>query len=164
MNFMFWVIAVITLGSALMMVLNKNIFHSALYMIVTFLGVAAIYVMLQADFMAGVQVLVYGGAIAIFIVFGVMLTQRGNMKQTNLFSKSAALAGLVSLGLIVINAVMVLRTDWPLSSVAPPEDTVNKIADLMYTKMIIPFEVAAILLLVALLGAVIIAKEVKKTS
>ena len=161
---MFWVIAVITLGAALMMVLNKNIFHSALYMIVTFLGVAAIYVMLQADFMAGVQVLVYGGAIAIFIVFGVMLTQRGNMKQTNLFSKSAALAGLVSLGLIVINAVMVLKTNWPLSTAAPPEDTVNQIADMMYTKMLIPFEVAAILLLVALLGAVIIAKEVKKTS
>ena len=161
---MFWVIAVITLGAALMMVLNKNIFHSALYMIVTFLGVAAIYVMLQADFMAGVQILVYGGAIAIFIVFGVMLTQRGNMKQTNLFSKSAALAGLVSLGLIVINAVMVLKTNWPLSTAAPPEDTVNQIADMMYTKMLIPFEVAAILLLVALLGAVIIAKEVKKTS
>lgn len=147
-----------------MMVLNKNIFHSALYMIVTFLGVAAIYVMLQADFMAGVQVLVYGGAIAIFIVFGVMLTQRGNMKQTNLFSKSAALAGLVSLGLIVINAVMVLRTNWTISTATPPEDTVNQIADMMYTKMLIPFEVAAILLLVALLGAVIIAKEVKKTS
>lgn len=161
---MFWVIAVITLGAALMMVLNKNIFHSALYMIVTFLGVAAIYVMLQADFMAGVQVLVYGGAIAIFIVFGVMLTQRGNMKQTNLFSKSAALAGLVSLGLIVINAVMVLRTNWTISTATPPEDTVNQIADMMYTKMLIPFEVAAILLLVALLGAVIIAKEVKKTS
>lgn len=161
---MFWVIAVITLGAALMMVLNKNIFHSALYMIVTFLGVAAIYVMLQADFMAGVQVLVYGGAIAIFIVFGVMLTQRGNMRQTNLFSKSAALAGLVSLGLIVINAVMVLKTNWPLSTATPPEDTVNQIADMMYTKMLIPFEVAAILLLVALLGAVIIAKEVKKTS
>jgi len=164
MNFMFWVIAVITLGSALMMVLDKNIFHSALYMIVTFLGVAGIYVLLQADFLAAVQVLVYGGAIAVFIVFGIMLIQRGNMKQTNLFSKSAALAGLVSLGLIVINVVMVLKTEWPISGAAPPEDTVNQIAELMFTKMVIPFEVAAILLLVALLGAVIIAKEVKKTS
>lgn len=161
---MFWVIAVITLGSALMMVLDKNIFHSALYMIVTFLGVAGIYVLLQADFLAAVQVLVYGGAIAVFIVFGIMLIQRGNMKQTNLFSKSAALAGLVSLGLIVINVVMVLKTEWPISGAAPPEDTVNQIAELMFTKMVIPFEVAAILLLVALLGAVIIAKEVKKTS
>lgn len=164
MDFMFWVIAVITLGSALMMVINKNIFHSALYMIVTFLGVAAVYVLLQADFMAAVQILVYGGAIAIFIVFGVMLTQRGNMKQTNVFSKSAALAGLVSLGLIVINAVMVLKTEWRISSATPPEETVNQIAELMFTKMVIPFEVAAILLLVALLGAIIIAKEVKKTS
>jgi NADH-quinone oxidoreductase subunit J len=165
MNFMFWLIAIITLGSALMMVLNKNIFHSALYMIVTFIGVAGMYVLLQADFMAAVQILVYAGAIAIFIVFGVMLTQRGNMKQTNLFSKSAGLAGLVSLALIVINVIMVRNTKWPVTTgVKPPEDTVNQIADLMFNKMVIPFEVAAVLLLVALLGAVIIAKEVKKTS
>jgi NADH-quinone oxidoreductase subunit J len=164
MNFMFWLIAIITLGSALMMVLNKNIFHSALYMIVTFIGVAGMYVLLQADFMAAVQILVYAGAIAIFIVFGVMLTQRGNMKQTNLFSKSAAMAGLVSLALIVINAIMVFRTKWSVSTATPPEDTVDQIAELMFTDMLIPFEVAAVLLLVALLGAVIIAKEVKKTS
>lgn len=161
---MFWLIAIITLGSALMMVLNKNIFHSALYMIVTFIGVAGMYVLLQADFMAAVQILVYAGAIAIFIVFGVMLTQRGNMKQTNLFSKSAAMAGLVSLALIVINAIMVFRTKWSVSTATPPEDTVDQIAELMFTDMLIPFEVAAVLLLVALLGAVIIAKEVKKTS
>lgn len=161
---MFWIIAVITLGAALMMVMNKNIFHSALYMFVTFLGVAAIYVMLHADFLAAVQVLVYGGAITIFIAFGVMLTQKGNMKQTNLFSKNAALAGLVSLALIVINAVMVITTDWKLSSAAPPEETVGTIAEMMLTRFVVPFEIVAILLLVALLGAVIIAKEVKKTS
>ena len=161
---MFWIIAVITLGSALLMVLNRNIFHSALYMVVTFIGVAATYVTLQADFMAAVQVLVYAGAIAIFVIFGIMLTVRGNMEQTNLFSKSAAVAGLLSLALIVINWFMVFRTEWPVSSAAPPEETVNQIAELMLTKYVVPFEVAAILLLVALLGAVIIAKEVKKTS
>ena len=164
MNVMFWIIAVITLGSALLMVLNRNIFHSALYMVVTFIGVAATYVTLQADFMAAVQVLVYAGAIAIFVIFGIMLTVRGNMEQTNLFSKSAAVAGLLSLALIVINWFMVFRTEWPVSSAAPPEETVNQIAELMLTKYVVPFEVAAILLLVALLGAVIIAKEVKKTS
>ncbi len=164
MNFMFWVIAVITLGSAIMMVMNKNIFHSALFMLITFVGVAANYVMLQADFMAAVQILVYGGAITIFVIFGIMLTVRGNMKQTNLFAKHAVLAGVVSLFLIVINAVMVFKTDWPLSTAAAPTETVGPIADLMLTKYVIPFEVAAVLLLVALIGAVIIAKEVKKTS
>ncbi len=161
---MFWIIAIFTLGSAILMVMLKNIFHSALYMVLTFIGVAAMYVMLQADFMAAVQILVYAGAIAIFIVFGIMLTQRGNMKQTNLFAKHAALAGLVSLALIVINVIMVMKTKWPLSTAAPPEETVNQIADLMLNKFVVPFEVAAILLLVALLGAVIIAKGVKKTS
>lgn len=164
MNVMFWIIAAITLGSALLMVLNRNIFHSALFMVVTFIGVAATYVTLQADFMAAVQVLVYAGAIAIFVIFGIMLTVRGNMKQTNLFSKSAAVAGLVSLALIVINGVMVVSTDWPVSTATPPDETVSLIAELMLSKFVVPFEVAAILLLVALLGAVIIAKEVKKTS
>ncbi len=164
MVFMFWLIAIITLGSALAMVLNKNIFRSALFMVVTFIGVAAMYVLLQADFLAAVQILVYAGAIAIFIVFGIMLTVRGNMKQTNLFSKNAALAGLVSLVLVVINAIMVLTSDWPVSEAAPPVETVGQIAELMLTKFIVPFEVVAVLLLVALLGAIIIAKEVKKTS
>lgn len=161
---MFWIIAIITLGSAIMMVMKRNIFHSALFMVVTFIGVAAMYVMLQADFMAAVQILVYAGAIAIFIVFGIMLTQRGNMNQTNLFAKHAVLAGLVSLALVVINAVMVVNTNWLSSTAAPPEETVSLISDLMFNKFVIPFEVAAILLLVALLGAVIIAKGVKKTS
>ncbi|PKM46022.1 MAG: NADH-quinone oxidoreductase subunit J [Firmicutes bacterium HGW-Firmicutes-8] len=164
MNFMFWILAIFTLGSALLMVMNKNIFHSALFMVLTFIGVAAMYVMLQADFMAAVQILVYAGAIAIFLVFGIMLTQRGNMKQTNLFAKHTAVAGLVSLALVVINAFMVWNTNWLKSTAEPPQDTVGQIADLMLGKFMVPFEVAAILLLVALLGAVIIAKGVKKTS
>ncbi len=161
---MFWILAIFTLGSALLMVMNKNIFHSALFMVLTFIGVAAMYVMLQADFMAAVQILVYAGAIAIFLVFGIMLTQRGNMKQTNLFAKHTAVAGLVSLALVVINAFMVWNTNWLKSTAEPPQDTVGQIADLMLGKFMVPFEVAAILLLVALLGAVIIAKGVKKTS
>jgi len=161
---MFWILAIFTLGSALLMVMNKNIFHSALFMVLTFIGVAAMYVMLQADFMAAVQILVYAGAIAIFLVFGIMLTQRGNMKQTNLFGKHTAVAGLVSLALVVINAFMVWNTNWLKSTAEPPQDTVGQIADLMLGKFMVPFEVAAILLLVALLGAVIIAKGVKKTS
>lgn len=164
MDIIFWIIAVITLGAALLMVTSKNIFHSALFMVVTFIGVAAVYLMLQADFIAAVQILVYAGAITIFIVFGIMLTVRGSMKQTNLFSGSALPAGIVSLALIIINAAMVMKTHWPVSNVKPPQETVPQIADLMLTKYLIPFEVAAVLLLVALLGAIIIAKEVKKTS
>jgi NADH-quinone oxidoreductase subunit J len=93
-----------------------------------------------------------------------MLTVRGNMNQTNLFSGNAIAAGLLSLILIGINALMVLKTKWPVSSAAPPEETVDKLAELMLTKYVVPFEVVAVLLLIALIGAVIIAKEVKKTS
>lgn len=158
----FYVIALFTLLSALAMVTIKNIVHSALYMVLVFLGVAATYITLNADFMAAVQILVYAGAITIFIVFGVMLTVRGNIKQTNLFSKNAGLAAIVSLGLIGIVTFAVSGTQWQISNAPAPVETVSQISDLMLSKFVVPFETAAILLTVALLGAIIIAKEVKK--
>lgn len=158
----FYAIALFTLVSALAMVSLKNLVHSALYMVLVFIGVAATYVSLNADFLAAVQILVYAGAITIFIVFGVMLTVRGDIRQTNLFSRNVGLAALVSLGLIGVIIFAVSGTSWQLSGAPAPAETVSHISDLMLSKFVIPFEVAAILLTVALLGAIIIAKEVKK--
>ena len=158
----FFAIALFTLLSALAMVSMKNIVHSALFMIMAFFGVAATYITLHADFLAAVQILVYAGAIAIFIVFGVMLTVRGNIKQTNLFSKNVGLAAVVSLAMIGVVVYAVTGTNWNLSSAAAPAETASQISELMLSKFVVPFEVAAILLTVALLGAIIIAKEVKK--
>ncbi len=158
----FYLIAAFTLLSAIAMVSLKNIVHSALFMVLAFIGVAVIYVTLNADYLAAVQILVYAGAITIFIVFGVMLTVRGNIKQTNLFSKNAALSAIVCLGITGVIAFAVLGTQWQLSSAPAPVETVRAISELMLTKYVVPFEVAAILLTVALLGAIIIAKEVKK--
>lgn len=164
MEIVFWIIAAVTLGAALLMVASKNIFHSSLFMVVTFLGVAAVFVSLYADFLAAVQVLVYAGAITIFMVFGIMLTVRGSMKQTNLFSKNVLAGGFVAIALVALNTVMVLKTKWPVSNAGPPENTISHIADLLLNKYVVPFEVTAILLLIALLGAIIIAKEVSKQS
>jgi NADH-quinone oxidoreductase subunit J len=161
---MFYVIAIVTLGSALMMVISKNIFHSALLMLVAFLGIAGVFVLLYADFLAATQVLVYAGAITIFIVFAIMFTIRGDMKSTNLFSRNLVPGALLSLIMIVVNAVMVMTTKWPLKAMIAPESTTKEIANLMLTKYVVAFEVTAVLLLVAMLGAIVIVKEVKKSS
>ncbi|TLM99700.1 NADH-quinone oxidoreductase subunit J [bacterium] len=158
----FYFIALFTLLSAVAMVVKKNLVHSALCMLLVFLGVAATYITLSADFLAAVQILVYAGAIAIFIVFGVMLTVRGDIRQSNLFSKNVGLAAIVCLGLVAVVIMAVTGTGWQLSSAPAPVETASQISDLMLSKFVVPFEVAAILLTVALLGAIIIAKEVKK--
>ncbi len=158
MTAMFYLIALITLGSALAMVLNRNIFHSALLMLVSFLGVAAVYILLHADFLAAAQVLVYAGAITIFVIFGIMFTMKGKPGTTNLFSKNLIPAALLSLLFMVINAVMAVTTVWPAPHVTPPETTVNAIADLMLTRYVVAFEVTAVLLLIAMIGAIAIVK------
>lgn len=159
----FYILAAVIVISALLVVTLRNIVHSALYMILTFIGVAGIYIMLDADFLASVQILVYAGAIAVFIVFGIMLTQRGNMKQTNLFSKQAGMAGIVSLAMLALIVFITNKTDWAPAASGTVDNTVATIADKMMSTYAIPFEIAAILLTVAMLGAIIIAKGVNKS-
>lgn len=159
---MFYIIAIVTLGSALKMVISKNIFHSALMMMVAFLGIAGVFILLHADFLAVTQVLVYAGAITIFVVFAIMFTMKGDMKTTNLFSKNIVPGALLALVMIVVNAVMALTTKWPLKLGIPPEETAREVANLLLTKYVVAFELTAVLLLVAMLGAIVIVKEVKK--
>lgn len=157
----FYILAVVTVGAALAVVSMRNIVHSAFYLVLTFTGVAGIYVLLAADFLAAVQIIVYVGAIAILIAFGVMLTRRGNIKESNLFNKQVIPAGLVTAIVLGVIVWIVTNTKWAISNAPAPVDTVGTIATLFLTDYVVPFEVAAILLLVAMLGAIMIAKEVK---
>jgi NADH:ubiquinone oxidoreductase subunit 6 (subunit J) len=159
----FYLIAAITIGSALMVVLRQNLVHSALFLVITFIGVAANYLLLNADFLAFVQILVYAGAVSIVIIFGVMLTQRKNMKQTNLYGHQKWIASLVVLAFFAIVGWMLSNTTWEALEGEAPSSTVSIIADLMLNKFVVPFEVAAILLTIAMIGAIIIAKGVKDT-
>lgn len=159
----FGVLAAIVLGFGLAMVLSKNLVHSAIYMAVTFIGVAGVYLTLSAGFLAAMQILVYVGAISVLLVFGVMLTRRGDIAASNLFNRYKLTGGLMALALFILLGRLIFTSSWSLSSFAVPEDTVSLIADLMMTDFVIPFETAALLLLVALIGAIIVAKGVKNT-
>lgn len=157
---LYYVFALIILGSAFMMVLSTNIVHSALYMVATFVGVACIYILLYADYLAVIQLLVYVGAISVLIVFGVMLTRRGDIRESNLFNKYKITGGLVSFILFLVVERFLLLTEWTKSDINPPQSTIVQLADLMLKDYVVPFEAAAILLLVAMVGAIIIAKGV----
>lgn len=157
----FYVLAAIILGSATLVVMLKNIVHSVLYLAVCFVSMAGLFLLLDADFLAAVQVLVYAGAVCIMVVFGIMLIKRGDMGSTNLFNAQTKVAGAVVALVIALCGFLSAKSQWVVSTVSVPEKTIDNIATLLLSKYVIPFEVAALLLLVALIGAIVLAKEVK---
>ena len=151
--------SLVTLGAAVAVVTNKNILYSAFYLILAFVGVASIYVLLEAPFIAVVQVLVYIGAIAILIVFAIMLTRR--LMSKDLVQRNAqwgwALFGAV--GLFIVLGWIMYSVQWPVSGQAVPGDPITLIGQELLGTFVIPFEIASVLLLVALVGAIIIGRE-----
>ena len=149
------------LGSALLVVTLKNLVHSVLWLIVTFIGVAGIFLMLNADFVAAVQVLVYAGAVCIMVVFGVMLVQRPDMENSNPVNYRFKLAVPLVGGLFILIGLFAAKAQWVYSGKEVPENTVQALAPILLADFVIPFEVAAILLTVALTGALVLVKGVK---
>lgn len=151
----------IVLGSALLVVTLNNLVHCVLWLIVTFIGIAGVFLLLNADFVAAVQVLVYAGAVCIMVAFGVMLVQRENMAESNpvngLFKIAAPLVG----GIFILIGVIAARAQWVMTGTEVPKNTIKALAPILLNDFVIPFEVAAILLTVALTGALVLVKEVK---
>ncbi len=153
----FWVLAALAVGSAAAVVIIRDIFRAALFLIVSFLSIAGLYIVLEADFLAAAQILIYVGAISILLIFAIMLTrdtQRGNP------SNKFLVPGLFLAG-VILSAIVVaiFTTDWPQYPESPPEATTRLLADALFNKFVLPFEVASILLLSAMLGAIVIARE-----
>ena len=156
----FYVLAAHIIVAALLVVCLRNIVHSVLWLAVCFVAMAGLFLTLNADFLAAVQVMVYAGAVCIMVVFGIMLIRRTDMGHTNLFNGQTKIAGGVVALVIILCGALSARTQWVLSTDKVPDKTVENIATLLLSKYVVPFEVAALLLLVALIGAIILAKEV----
>jgi NADH-quinone oxidoreductase subunit J len=148
---------------AVMAVSLRNIFYCALSLIGLIFCSSAIFVLLGADFLAVVQILVYVGAIVVLFLFSIVLTERiasRAIKQTN---EQKFISGLLGTLVFVIVAYIVVRTQWPAVPAAMHEATVGVIGKSLLTTYLEPFEVASVLLLAALVGAVVLARErVKK--
>ncbi|MGP1585569.1 MAG: NADH-quinone oxidoreductase subunit J family protein [Schwartzia sp. (in: firmicutes)] len=155
----FYVLGTVALLGALGVVFFRNVVHSALSLTASFIGIGCLYIFLSADFMGAVQFLVYGGAVAILIVMAIMLTRREDMAHSNPSAGILAQAGaLVVAGLFGLLMAGVAFLSPFLPEPTTFEDTVTGLADLMLTKFILPFEVAAVLLLMAMIGAIVLAK------
>lgn len=159
----FIVIAGLTLLAALGVMFSRNIVHSAIFLVITFLGVAGIYFQLNAGFLGLVQIMVYAGAISVLMIFAIMLVMDVDPNRTNLFNTNlpTMLFGGFAGFLLVAGLVgSIWFTKWPISPVKASDQGVGLLADLMLGKYVVPFEVAAILLLVAVVGAIILARGV----
>lgn len=154
----FWAFAFLTVASAAAVVLSRTLIYSAFALLVTFFGVAGLYVLLGADFLAATQLLVYVGGILVLLLFGVMLTHK--IYDLDLRSGSTQLGSglIVAVGLFVILTALALRTEWPGGERAL-EPTTAAIGRLFLGEYLLPFEAASVLLLVALLGAAMIVRR-----
>lgn len=183
----FWILAALILLSGLMVVIVKNIIHAALWLISSFAGVAALYFLLEAPYIGVVQILVYTGAISILVLFAIMLTRQVTGEATRQLFERWWVAALVSVGLfagVIVPTIWSPQlpvqeagqpTYWPQTDLAvqsapdannpQPQGAAAPIAGAFeigrsfMQEYLIPFEVSSILLLVALLGAVVIAYE-----
>lgn len=168
----FYVLAITLVGSALAVVFGRNIVHSALFLVVVFGAAAGVYILLNAEFIAIVQVLIYAGAITVLILFAIMLTQHSMGRNSNPFSGQWWLAGLICLllGAGIVYAVsgsqMVFGS--PSGSVnmvagGPDTGTVARLGQLLYSPFaysyLLPFEIASVVLLAAIVGAIMIGRE-----
>ena len=157
----FTIIAIITLGGGVGVVSSKNLYYAALYLVLALSGMAGLFVMLSAGFLAAVQIIVYIGAIAILILFAIMLS-RTVMTSSEPQNNDQVWLGIVvaSLFFFVLGFV-VSSTEWPISDLEPTTDAVTQLGISFLGAYLIPFEVVSILLLVALVGGIILAREVE---
>ena len=158
-NLAFWMIVLLTIGSAATVVLNRNLVYSAIALLFTFFGVAGLYVFLWADFLAGVQVIIYVGGILVLIIFGVMLTNRITSVNISHTSIQRGLGASVVLVLLAILVTMINTTPWLQTEAVEPVETVGKVGYLLMMDYLLPFEVASLLLLAALMGAAMLSRK-----
>ena len=157
----FYLFALITVVSAFVVVFSRNIIYSAFSLLFTFFGVAGLYVLLNADFLAITQVLIYVGGILALLLFGVMLTSRVIDVQMKTGTLETLPAVILTAGLAGVLCGIFFMTQWKTSPGPDLKSTAPKLGEMLMTTYVLPFEVASIVLLVALIGAAMIARKEK---
>jgi NADH-quinone oxidoreductase subunit J len=157
----FIILSGVALIGAVGSVTSRNLFHAAIFLVLSFIGVAGFYILLEAEFLAMVQLLVYVGAIAILIIFAVMLSRRMMSPETKARNEQWAWGLVAAVALFVILGYILLRVTWPVAQSSVPDDMMVELGKALVDpgQFLLVFEVASVLLLVALVGAVVIARE-----
>jgi NADH-quinone oxidoreductase subunit J len=166
LQIVFLIIAAATLGAGLLVVLSRNLIHAVLWLIASLFGVAILFGLLQAGFLAVVQVVIYIGAIAILFIFAVMLTRKIVQESNPRFNENWTWAAATALIFFVV--IVWALVSWPgiSSQAAPLDPRADLVADLGVALVspdayVLPFEMASVLLLAALIGAIVVAWEGK---
>jgi NAD(P)H-quinone oxidoreductase subunit 6 len=159
---LFYVLAAFTIAGAAGVALSRNILYSSIGLLVALLGAGSLYVFLSADFVAVTQLLIYIGGVLVLILFAVMLTNR--ITEVNVSNSSFGLFGgaLLFVAVAPVLLVVAVNAPWPASAPAALAPTTVEIGNGFLTRWLLPFEVASLVLLATLIGAVVIArKEIK---
>ncbi|MCC0176561.1 NADH-quinone oxidoreductase subunit J [Waterburya agarophytonicola K14] len=158
----FGILAVMMIGTALGVVLLPKIVHSAFLLAGVFISISGLYILLNADFVAAAQILVYVGAVNVLILFAIMLVnkQEDYVELPGRTIRKVA-TGVVCFGLFALLGTMVLATPWSLSTTSPSvvDNTVIALGEHFFSDYLLPFELASVLLLMAMVGAIILARR-----
>ena len=156
----FYFVAALTVLGALGVVLARNAVHSALFLILALLAVAGVFILLSAEFLAIVQVLIYGGAVTILILFAMMLTRVRDMPGA-LDGPQRPFAALAAAAFLAISVLAALATDWEALGATEEIHPVpfEELGEALFRNWAAPFEVASLVLLVALIGAIVLARH-----
>lgn len=168
----FYIIAIVLVGSSLAVVMLRNIVHAALFLAVVFGAASGVYVLLNAEFIAIVQILIYAGAVTILVLFAIMLTQNAMSRTSSPFSGQTWLAALIAVALAVGLIFTVGASEMALGNPNSSANMVHaingggsvvRIGQLLYSPFnysyVLPFEIASVVLLVAIIGAIVIGRE-----
>ncbi|MHB0877562.1 MAG: NADH-quinone oxidoreductase subunit J family protein [Anaerolineae bacterium] len=155
----FIIVAAVTLLAGLATVNLSNIFHAALALVGALLGVAALFALLGAGYLAVVQVLVYVGAVSVLIILGIMVSERFMGRRSQQFGEQRWLAAGVAVVLFAALGYLALTVAWPQVAATPPVDGVARLGEALVGRYVLPFEVASLVLLASLIGAIYIARE-----
>ena len=161
-TFFFYFLSALTVLSGVLVITRKNPVHSALALIVSLLGQAALYLMLYAPFVAGVQIILYAGGIMVLFLFVIMLVNIEKAQKEEQFNKQwlVGLAAAIALGALFVFVYAKGRGLFPDREIQMPEQSnTQQVALLLYGNYMLAFEIASLLLLVAVIGAVVMAKK-----
>ena len=154
----FWSLAVVLVGSALAVVLTKNLFHAVLWLALALTGTAGVFLLLDAEFLAAVQLLLYAGGVVTIVVFAIVVTERLVGEHISQTSRRLGGGALVCGALLAFIISAVLQRPLATSRAPMIEDLTRTIGDTVLTRFVLPFELLALLMVAALLGAIYFAR------
>jgi len=158
----FYLIAGLTIFFSLRVVISRNIFHSAIFLALALLGVACVYLYLDAEFLAIAQILIYVGAVVTLFIFVIMLTASIQDRAIRQANKQVLLSALSALAFLFLFVKIIRNNHWELTSHAAGVLSIEQLGRSLMTVYVLPFELISLILIAVLVGAIVIAKSEKK--